>query len=782
MSPNRSPSPLLLALLLCTAISTPARAVSPARRAQADTLYAAAIRDSAGLPLKERIKRFQQVLKLDHAHAPARHELARCYISQGTVASRMSAEFELQEALRQDPDNIPYNLTCADLLWRKGFLHDARTRYERVLRLAPDNAEAASGVARYYMFDMFRYRNMQAIVRDEQEPDMRRLRNLFDDEPKVLALHLFGERDRDRAYEYLTMALAADPDHKPSVTRLCLLHFEDGRADSAVAVTDDYLRRHPDDRDVLLYRGLALQTLGRFAGAADAYEKALGLMPPGDRAVMENVEATTSSSQRITPDLRTSAAGAWTDPPGLSDFWRPRDPLLLTPFNERRMEHYGRVAYANLRFSRPEEGIPGYKTEQGRVYIRYGRYLARVVLRPSEVGEIYHETWTYEGFNVTFQNWDGLDHWRFESYRSPAYPGAVSDVKDLYRRYPEHYADPYEGKKYGLSHQVAAFKGEDGKVRLELSYALPVDELRYRRVGDRYAVDVDRGVFLLDSARAEISRNVFRETAPRRVVYDPRGAVYTEDQARWTVAPGRYVAAVEVRDNRSGRIGQFRRNVDASRFGAPGLCVSDPLLARDVRRVGGEEASRSSYEITPNPLRIYRVTEDLAVYFEAYGLTPAPDGRTAYEVSYTLGQPRPSDVDLDLFPSLGGPLVEKSPPRPPVRAVVYRPGLDTWGGSPDLFRSPADDGRVVEYRVEYQADPREPQRMTSDMERQLGLSKKLSSATVTLRYEGDRTDEPRTLRIDLRHTPMGLRKLTLTVRDLRTNASATTTALVRVVE
>jgi hypothetical protein len=45
-----------------------------------------------------------------------------------------------------------------------------------------------------------------------------------------------------------------------------------------------------------------------------------------------------------------------------------------------------------------------------------------------------------------------------------------------------------------------AFREAGGKVRLEASYALPVDELRYRRVGNRYGVDTERGTFLLDSA------------------------------------------------------------------------------------------------------------------------------------------------------------------------------------------------------------------------------------------------------------------------------------------
>jgi hypothetical protein len=319
-------------------------------------------------------------------------------------------------------------------------------------------------------------------------------------------------------------------------------------------------------------------------------------------------------------------------------------------------------------------------------------------------------------------------------------------------------------------------------VRLDVSFALPVDEFHYRRVGNRYAVDTHRGAFLLDSALVEVSREVVWDAKPRAVDHDPRGSVYTVDEARWDAPPGRYTAVLEVHDNRSGRIGQFRREVDTGRFAGPGLRLSDILLARDIRRVGQEESSRTAFAVVPNPLRIYRAGDDVAVYFEVYGLTPDTNGRTAYEVSYTLSRPDPSEVDLRLFPELGGTPKDIARRKPPVRAVVYRPGIDTWGGSSSLFRPPALDGQVVEYRVEYQAEARDNRQLTPEQARELGLTRKSFSTTVTLRYEGERTEEPRTLRVDVRQAEMGLQKLGLTVKDLRTGAQASGWTLVRVVE
>lgn len=50
-------------------------------------------------------------------------------------------------------------------------------------------------------------------------------------------------------------------------------------------------------------------------------------------------------------------------------FWARRDPTPDTEENEFKEEHYRRIAYANEHFA---AGIPGWKTDRGRIYIIYG--------------------------------------------------------------------------------------------------------------------------------------------------------------------------------------------------------------------------------------------------------------------------------------------------------------------------------------------------------------------------------------------------------------------------
>src|SRR6266581_8940612 len=54
----------------------------------------------------------------------------------------------------------------------------------------------------------------------------------------------------------------------------------------------------------------------------------------------------------------------------IEEFWRRRDPDPDTDENEYREEYYERIAYANEHYA---SGIPGWKTDRGRIYIMWGK-------------------------------------------------------------------------------------------------------------------------------------------------------------------------------------------------------------------------------------------------------------------------------------------------------------------------------------------------------------------------------------------------------------------------
>lgn len=74
----------------------------------------------------------------------------------------------------------------------------------------------------------------------------------------------------------------------------------------------------------------------------------------------------------ITPEERSAFKKLQTDEEReqfIEQFWLRRDPDPDTPENEYREEYYRRIAYANEHYS---SGIPGWKTDRGRIYITFG--------------------------------------------------------------------------------------------------------------------------------------------------------------------------------------------------------------------------------------------------------------------------------------------------------------------------------------------------------------------------------------------------------------------------
>jgi GWxTD domain-containing protein len=74
----------------------------------------------------------------------------------------------------------------------------------------------------------------------------------------------------------------------------------------------------------------------------------------------------------ITDEERAAFRGMRTDEEReqfIEQFWRRRDPSPDTEENEFKEEHYRRIAYANEHFA---SGIPGWKSDRGRIYITRG--------------------------------------------------------------------------------------------------------------------------------------------------------------------------------------------------------------------------------------------------------------------------------------------------------------------------------------------------------------------------------------------------------------------------
>ena len=630
---NRMESRLKRTLLFALALSCTLGAEIRASTvfSKADSLFLLALHEGSA-------DAFQRVLKADPNYAPAHHELAKLYLSLDTPSDRKRAEGAIRNAIRLDPDNEQYQRAFGEILWSQGFRRDAERKYREVLKANPNNAAAAYYLGYLALKRFLKYQHME-----------------------MLGKEIFPEEERKKAENYLTQSIQADPTFRNAYYQLGLLYLESGDPNGLVRVSKQLLKQFSRDKDAFLFMGLAYQRLGEEENAYLLYSAALKRMRPEERAVMESVDYLADKDEKVGIEQaalqgqESASPAQWTDSPARERFWSKQDPLLLTDYNERRMAHYGRVAYANLRFTRPEKGISGWQTDMGKTHIKFGLPLHKWAQRPDiqleqevsegeedtleteaqpgttgvqedlQISRVEHhlETWVYEDFELRFRNWNGLDAWRWEGYlleealeasRRGKWPG---HPRETFEKKSPRYVDPYVEKKYTLPHLTVGFRDADS-VRIELAYAVPRSRVKARLGADE--AQADNGIFMFDENWGEVYKRVGSLPAHARAGSDSLKNSYLLIKQELHTGQGSYTLAAEVLDRVGGSIGTFRETYAFS-FDNTALAMSDLLLSSDIETRVAFPENRADLRIIPNPLRTYPRNDLVFVYLEVYNLT-----------------------------------------------------------------------------------------------------------------------------------------------------------------
>ncbi len=769
------------------------------KSARMDSLFRKALAQVGQVPPKVSIGSFERVLKLNWEFAPAHHQIAKLYMEINTPLTRQSARNALNEAIRLDPANNEYQLTMGELLSSQGFTYNAERQFQELAREYTGNAEGA------YWAGFFAVQEYLALIDKKEFVSFEKSSNVH-----VFYWNAFAEKAVERAYGYLRQSIEADPGFRGAYNMLGLLHVETGKPGALVLLFKRLLRHSPDNKDAFMFCGLGYQMLGEMEAAHDYYRRAIERMNVEERSLMESVDiiASKEDTRRMAKAVASglNRVETWTND-SVKGFWRKQDPLFLTEFNERKMEHYGRVAYANLRFSRPFMGIMGWQTDPGKAFIKFGRYIGRDVFTNWKV-------WNYEKFRIWFENGDGLDAWRF-ARGSNTGKGARESTKDywvcvgksvfkitrmrddlgdfysgksrrerlkgtrpharqVFQKTPQRYVDPYRDVKYRMPRQVAAFRERDS-IRVEFAYAIPKSRVQVNE--PEGFLDLEDGVFLFDEQWDEVYRKKMDVT-----MQWPEFDTGTETKSNslrrnhmvsyrtLRVAPRQHRLVVEVRDRGTGSIGTFRElRIFGSRDSL--LAMSDLLLASRIRPKTAFPEGRDDLLVTPNPLHTFGRSEPVFIYLEIYNLKRDRFGRTKFRISYRLTRPDRGEIHPERFAATDAP---GAAARVEVRRIIKEPAIDS---EDDLWRDEIQES--VRYRMKYILPERN--KISEEIEN-TPRSREGTETTVTARYEGDQTDDFTFLQIESNDTPAGFHKLIVSVKDLYTGQIAERHVVFRVVE
>jgi GWxTD domain-containing protein len=370
--------------------------------------------------------------------------------------------------------------------------------------------------------------------------------------------------------------------------------------DRARPVAEQLVRHLPEDYRPHLYLGLIYHETGRDSAAAIEFGRSSLRMPDSVAAVINDVSDLLRPEQLTALNALDSAGRVM----AVAALWSSLDPLFLTTLNERRVEHYARVAAAALMFGSTAEHVPGWATFAGRVWVRYGR--------PKQIWELAAPAgrvvfWDYgRGPDVSFT-------------RGTAYRGyrptdeAVQYANALSRVSPQTYdASALFDTTMMLQSQVARMLEPSGKPQL----------LAYAQWPDSLGEGADAGLTLLDLS--------YQPVAQWRGRTADRPGLSAELNG---MAVGSYSLTMEVWDHVRARLYRVRDTVSTLPIEDSTFAVSDLLLVSDVSSQHGDNVT-SRRELTFTPLYggIAARGAPVGLVWEVYHITGPAEGRVRYRV------------------------------------------------------------------------------------------------------------------------------------------------------
>jgi GWxTD domain-containing protein len=361
-------------------------------------------------------------------------------------------------------------------------------------------------------------------------------------------------------------------------------------------------------------------------------------------------------------------------------FWAMVDPTPTTVLNERKLEHYRRLAYAREHFVISED--PGWD-RRGELLLRLGR----PDWRQSDPGWLKHglglippsETWGYSRLGLVFEledwnlqgnyreaqevratsRWDA-NHPRFNKVETdgeshielrfrPPPDLEVKHAAARHRRLRErgraadlrgdkHFRHDYCGPQLTFAWDVQVFRTESGASLVEMNAAYKASELGFEEAAEAWLATVGIDAVVKTSDYREVGR-LSRAMTVRQAQPEVAPDAWIFDRILFEVEPGEYRLAFSARDSVNRAIGLAERSITVPDFSRDRLALSTIQPALTVEPGHPEDGLvKSGFRVVPCPFRALTGDPDLYFYYEIYGLS-IPRSRVArYETEFVVRQ------------------------------------------------------------------------------------------------------------------------------------------------
>lgn len=429
-----------------------------------------------------------------------------------------------------------------------------------------------------------------------------------------------GQLDYLKSTDYFKIAQDANPAAARPARHAFMALAEQERWEELRSATMARIAAAPDDETAWLALGLAAHRSGDYPRATEAFERALSLLDPGERARY------TGLSRILGPKDSTAYIGLAEDERAEFDrlYWTAADPLSLTADNEHRLEFLARVAFAELRWSSDDFDLRGADSDRGQIHVRYGPPPQIVALPPAAQGDnagVSLVLWYYPIGNL---------HFVFR--QPPSYGTARFDfdydavARDARYVAPVRWTNvPVTVTMDSVRVQVARFRGPADSTDVALFAHVPVRRLL--RGLDLTNGTVDVALTLYRDAMQVVERDSTRQTVSVR-------APDAVERRSWRrrFAPGELGYRVEALQAEGGAAARALGAVRLS--SARGFGISDVLVAERVAP-RTETAERWTDLLIEPSAGVARRGQEIGVAWETYALAEER-GLARYRVELVL--------------------------------------------------------------------------------------------------------------------------------------------------
>ena len=184
----------------------------------------------------------------------------------------------------------------------------------------------------------------------------------------------------------------------------------------------------------------------------------------------------------------------------IEDFWAKRDPDTFTEENEFKEEFYQRIKFANKRFI---EGIPGWKTDRGRIYIYLGtpdKIDQRPFINsPNVKGLIW---WGYYRYRLGIEFVDKTGDGRYSLSQQVGAAGGLLDVIEK-AKFGRIYND-----RGDIGKVFSKFKVDYDREAREIVIVIPIESLSFESAENKLKADFEFEFFIY--ARKETEHTSFK--------------------------------------------------------------------------------------------------------------------------------------------------------------------------------------------------------------------------------------------------------------------------------